>query len=86
MAQVIRITRFEALDCRANVTKRGYWQIALDIVTVSDGSATACQGGCQAIIDSGTSYLLGPTTEIESVNDAIHAAISPAFIQTSSSR
>nr|CAB3234492.1 cathepsin D-like [Phallusia mammillata] len=56
------------------VTTKGYWQIAMDGVAISDSAGTkACVGGCKAIVDSGTSLLAGPTDEIEKINKAIGA-------------
>lgn len=57
-----------------DVTKQGYWQIAMDSVAVDNtNSYSACVGGCQAIVDSGTSLITGPTDEIEALNKAIGA-------------
>jgi len=59
-----------------DVTKMGYWQIAMDAVNVVDGSSTilkSCNGGCQAIVDSGTSLITGPSEDIEAINKAIGA-------------
>jgi len=59
-----------------DVTKMGYWQIGMDAVNVVDGSTTtlkACDGGCQAIVDSGTSLITGPSADIEAINKAIGA-------------
>uniref|UniRef100_H2Z385 Renin n=1 Tax=Ciona savignyi TaxID=51511 RepID=H2Z385_CIOSA len=54
------------------VTVKGYWQIQMDSVNV--GSAqSACVGGCKAIVDSGTSLLAGPSTEIAKINKLIGA-------------
>lgn len=51
---------------------QAYWQVAMDAVNVN-GTKTACEGGCQAIVDSGTSLLTGPTDEITKINKMIGA-------------
>lgn len=55
----------------APVTRRGYWQIAMDSVKVP--GASSCEGGCKAIADSGTSLLVGPSDEVAAINLAIGA-------------
>ncbi|XP_030418498.1 pepsin A-like [Gopherus evgoodei] len=50
-----------------------YWEITMDSVTI-DGETIACSGGCQAIIDTGTSLLAGPSTGISSINSYIGAS------------
>ncbi|GBG66410.1 hypothetical protein CBR_g60063 [Chara braunii] len=57
----------------SNVTRRGYWQFAIDDVTVDGESAGFCQHGCSAIADTGTSLLSGPTAVIAEINQAIGA-------------
>jgi phytepsin len=68
----------------APVTRRGYWQFAMDSVAVPGAvpdpihggaptGAVPCAGGCQAIADSGTSLLVGPTPEVTSINAALGA-------------
>ncbi|XP_059806072.1 cathepsin E-A-like isoform X1 [Hypanus sabinus] len=54
------------------VTKQGYWQIQLDGVQVG-GNVVACEGGCKAIVDTGTSLLSGPTTSISVIQSSIGA-------------
>ncbi|ELK05888.1 Chymosin [Pteropus alecto] len=54
------------------VTVREYWQFTVDSVTV-DGVVVACDGGCQAILDTGTSMLVGPSSDILNIQQAIGA-------------
>uniref|UniRef100_A0A3Q0R5Q3 pepsin A n=1 Tax=Amphilophus citrinellus TaxID=61819 RepID=A0A3Q0R5Q3_AMPCI len=50
-----------------------YWQINMDSVTVN-GQTVACSGGCQAIIDTGTSVIVGPTSDINNLNSWVGAS------------
>ncbi|XP_038675278.1 pepsin A-like [Scyliorhinus canicula] len=54
------------------VSRQDYWQISVDSITVN-GQAVACNGGCQAIVDTGTSLLTGPSSDISSIQQAIGA-------------
>ncbi|XP_016078809.1 PREDICTED: chymosin-like [Miniopterus natalensis] len=54
------------------ITVQEYWQFTVDSVTV-DGVVVACEGGCQAILDTGTSMLVGPSSDIFSIQKAIGA-------------
>lgn len=56
-----------AIVHRVPVTRRGYWQFAMEGMAVK-GASAACKGGCQAIADSGTSLLVGPTAEVAKLN------------------
>uniref|UniRef100_A0A8C3RBZ3 cathepsin E n=1 Tax=Cyanoderma ruficeps TaxID=181631 RepID=A0A8C3RBZ3_9PASS len=46
------------------VTQQGYWQIQLDNIQLG-GTVTFCANGCQAIVDTGTSLIAGPTKDIK---------------------
>ncbi|KAJ3676019.1 hypothetical protein LUZ60_003431 [Juncus effusus] len=56
-----------------NVTEKGYWQFQMGDILVDGYSTGFCADGCDAIVDSGTSLLAGPTTIIAQLNDAIGA-------------
>ncbi|XP_077013705.1 cathepsin E [Tamandua tetradactyla] len=55
------------------VTKQGYWQIALDQIQVG-GTVMFCPEGCQAIVDTGTSLITGPSDKIKQLQKVIGAA------------
>ncbi|KAG8147933.1 hypothetical protein E2320_022469 [Naja naja] len=52
------------------VTAEYYWQITLDSITVN-GQSIACSGGCQAVVDTGTSLLAGPPNGIANIQNFI---------------
>ncbi|NP_001072055.1 nothepsin [Takifugu rubripes] len=54
------------------VTTKGYWQIKVDSVAVQ-GVDTFCPEGCQAIVDTGTSLIAGPTRDILRLQQLIGA-------------
>ncbi|KAL7884963.1 hypothetical protein AOLI_G00077330 [Acnodon oligacanthus] len=49
-----------------------YYEITMDSVIIN-GETVACSGGCQAIIDTGTSVIVGPTSDISSINSVVGA-------------
>ncbi|XP_041083919.1 cathepsin E-A-like [Polyodon spathula] len=55
------------------VTKQGYWQILVDNIKVN-GEVMFCSGGCQAIVDTGTSMLTGPTADITALQQVLGAS------------
>ncbi|KAJ0012688.1 hypothetical protein NQD34_017022 [Periophthalmus magnuspinnatus] len=54
------------------VTAQSYWQIKIDRIAVQ-GRSLVCQKGCQAIIDTGTSLIGGPPSEILTLQELIGA-------------
>ncbi|XP_052194075.1 aspartic proteinase A1-like [Diospyros lotus] len=57
----------------APITQKGYWQFEMGDFLIGTSSTGFCEGGCAAIVDSGTSLLIGPTAVITQVNHAIGA-------------
>ncbi|XP_034446257.1 pepsin A-like [Hippoglossus hippoglossus] len=55
------------------LTSATYWQIKMDSVTIN-GQTVACSGGCQAIIDTGTSLIAGPSSDISNMNSWVGAS------------
>ncbi|CAG9858146.1 unnamed protein product [Phyllotreta striolata] len=51
------------------VSTQEYWQIKIDKISV--GSGAFCAGSCNAIVDTGTSFITGPKEEIEKLQNAI---------------
>ncbi|KAG2468210.1 PEPA protein, partial [Polypterus senegalus] len=52
------------------VTSQTYWEITMTSIKIN-GSPVACTSGCKAIVDTGTSNIVGPNTDINSINAAI---------------
>ncbi|MBZ3883254.1 Cathepsin D [Sciurus carolinensis] len=55
-----------------NVTRKAYWQVHMDQLEVANG-LTLCKEGCEAIVDTGTSLLVGPVDEVKELQKAIGA-------------
>ncbi|XP_040193555.1 cathepsin E isoform X2 [Rana temporaria] len=52
------------------ITVQGYWQIQVDSIQVA-GQVIFCSDGCQAIVDTGTSLITGPSGDIEQLQNYI---------------
>jgi len=52
------------------VQREGYWEVAMDSLTSGD-STVGCDGGCTAIVDTGSSLMVGPTKETNAINKMI---------------
>ncbi|XP_073523046.1 cathepsin E isoform X1 [Phyllobates terribilis] len=65
-------SRFSGQLNWAPVTVQGYWQIQVDSILVG-GETEFCTQGCQAIVDTGTSMITGPSADIQLLQEYIGA-------------
>ncbi|KAM9476202.1 pepsin A-like [Clarias gariepinus] len=56
------------------LSSESYYQVTMNSVTIN-GQTVACSGGCQAIIDTGTSLIVGPTSDINNINSWVGATV-----------
>ncbi|OWK17241.1 PAG2 [Cervus elaphus hippelaphus] len=49
------------------VSKPGFWQIAMDRISIN-GTVVACSWGCQALVDTGTTMLMGPSDAVTKID------------------
>lgn len=61
------------------LTNETYWQFGLDDVKINGAAQNFCpNGACKAILDTGTSLLVGPTAEIDAINQKLGGIEIPA--------
>jgi len=67
--------RFTGEIVWAPVTMAGYWQVAMDDIMLANEHQGICSGKhkCQVAVDTGTSLLAGPTTDVEAIAKAVGA-------------
>jgi hypothetical protein len=65
----------------APVTRYPRWQIRLERIDVLDSQgrtlASACEFGCEAIVDTGTNFVLGPSEQVALLNERLGFATHP---------
>ncbi|XP_055987523.1 pepsin F-like [Sorex fumeus] len=54
------------------VTRPLYWQLAVDSISM-DGKVIACHRGCQAMLDTGTSLIIGPQVAVQHIQSLMGA-------------
>nr|XP_051689019.1 pepsin F isoform X2 [Oryctolagus cuniculus] len=57
------------------VSRPLYWQLAVDRISMN-GEAIGCDSGCQGIVDTGTSLLIGPRDPVLNIQKIINAQLS----------
>ncbi|XP_057958305.1 aspartic proteinase-like [Malania oleifera] len=55
------------------VTENGYWQIEIGDFLIANNSTGFCEFGCAAIVDTGATFIAGPTAIVAQINHAIGA-------------
>jgi hypothetical protein len=53
------------------VVDKYYWSIKLDDIKYGGKSLGLCEGGCRAVVDTGTTLLTGPTSDLRTLLKAI---------------
>ncbi|GFN84870.1 cathepsin d [Plakobranchus ocellatus] len=57
----------------ANLSMPDRWQFEIDRIQLSNDVGTSCLYKCQAVVDTGTSFIVGPSHEVEGLNEMLGA-------------
>ena len=49
--------------------------LCLSLSITINGQVVACRGGCQAIVDTGTSLVIGPQSDIDNINSLVGVTV-----------
>ncbi|GFO04287.1 cathepsin d [Plakobranchus ocellatus] len=60
-----------------DLTAPDQWKFNMDKVQLSNGAATFCRPGCEAVVDSGSSIISGPVRDVNILNEKLGAVILP---------
>ncbi|GFO31456.1 cathepsin d [Plakobranchus ocellatus] len=60
-----------------DLTAPNQWTFKMDKVQLSNGAATFCRPGCEALVDSGSSIISGPVRDVNILNKKLGAVILP---------
>ena len=55
------------------LTKKKHWSFRMSSIKFDGDSEDYCAGGCEAIADTGTSFIYGPPNEIKALNEKMGA-------------
>ncbi|PHU13859.1 hypothetical protein BC332_15064 [Capsicum chinense] len=66
-------THFRGIHTFVPVANNGYWEIEIGDFFIGNNSTGLCKDGCPAIVDTGISFIAGPSTILAQINHAIGA-------------
>lgn len=65
-------SRYQGTIHYVPVTERAFWKLHMDSVKVR-GNETFCAHGCDAVVDTGTSVIMGPSAAIDKIHQLMGA-------------
>merc|ERR1711976_536194 len=67
----IDTTKFTGSMQYFQVVDKYYWTIKMDDIKYNGKSLNLCNGGCKAVVDTGTTLITGPTAQLRTLLQAI---------------